>query len=181
LTIVVIMGPSGAGKTTIGTALAGALGCALIEGDAFHPPANVAKMASGQPLTDDDRWPWLGALGQHIADLAAHGAGSVITCSALKRSYRDLLRTYAPDLALVFLDVPASVTGKRVSGRSGHFMPASLIPSQYALLERPDEDEVLLTLDTIGPVAQSVAAIEAALRACANEEKRSAVRPSSEG
>jgi gluconokinase len=181
LTIVVIMGPSGSGKTTIGVALASALGCAFIEGDGFHPAANIAKMASGHPLTDDDRWPWLAALGGHIADLAVRGASAVIACSALKRSYRDLLRTFDTDLVFVFLDVPASVTEERVSGRSGHFMPASLIPSQYALLERPQEGEVLLSLDTTGPLTQSVAAIEAALRARANEEKRSAVRPNSEG
>lgn len=159
--LVLVMGVSGAGKSTLGALLAEALGVPFADADAFHPPANVAKMAAGMPLTDDDRWPWLDAIG---AWLAARGAGGgVVTCSALKRAYRDRLRAACPSLRLVHLDGDAALIAARQATRPGHFMPASLMASQFATLEPPNAEEGAIILSVTPPPAQVLAAALAAL------------------
>jgi gluconokinase len=138
----VIMGVAGSGKTTIGAALARALATPFLEGDELHPPANVERMARGIPLTDDDRRPWLLAIAQQLRDAQRAGLGLIVTCSALKRSYRDLLRTAGgAGLQFVHLTGDQNVIAERLAGRRGHFMPASLLDSQLAALEEPDPDE----------------------------------------
>ena len=137
----VVMGVTGSGKTTVGAALAGALGVDFVEGDDYHPPENVRRMASGIPLTDDDRVGWLRALATRIRDARDAGAGLVLTCSALKRSYRDVLRAAAPEVQFVFLTGPRALIAERLAERRGHFMPASLLESQLETLEDPASDE----------------------------------------
>jgi gluconokinase len=149
---VVVMGVSGSGKTTVGAALADALGLRFVDGDALHPAANVAKMAAGIPLDDVDRWPWLDAIGAVLAE-----APVVVACSALKRAYRDRLRAAAPGLQLVFLDGSPALLASRMTARPGHFMPPSLLDSQLATLERPDPNEHALTADIAEPAAAIVA------------------------
>ncbi|WP_020667965.1 gluconokinase [Amycolatopsis nigrescens] len=144
MTVVVVMGVSGSGKTTVGTALASALGVPYAEADTFHPEANIAKMTSGRPLTDDDRWPWLRSIAGWIA--AHQDIGGVVTSSALKRSYRDVLRT-GGDLWFLHLDGDRRLLAERIKTRSGHFMPASLLDSQLADLEPLDPDERGLVAD----------------------------------
>jgi len=143
--LVVVMGVSGAGKSTVGGRIAAALGLPFADADEFHPVANIAKMSSGQPLTDDDRWPWLAAIGAHLA--AHRGRGCVVTCSALKRAYRDALRQAAPDLRLVFLSGDPALVAARQAARQGHFMPPSLVASQFATLEAPAGEEGAIILD----------------------------------
>jgi gluconokinase len=160
--LVVVMGVTGAGKSTVGTKLAERMGVPFRDADAFHPPSNIAKMSAGQPLTDDDRWPWLDAIGAH---LAAHRAtGCVVTCSALKRAYRDRLRTAAPGLRFVHLHGDVALVAARQAARQGHFMPASLVPSQFATLETPTPDEGVITLDVAATPDALVAEAIAALR-----------------
>jgi len=148
---VVVMGVSGSGKTTVGAALADALGLRFVDGDALHPAANVAKMAAGIPLDDADRAPWLDAVGAVLAD-----GPVVVACSALKRAYRDRLRAAAPGLQLVFLDGDRALLASRMAARPGHFMPASLLDSQLATLERPEPDEHALTADIARPAEEIV-------------------------
>jgi len=133
MTAVLVMGVSGCGKTTVAAGVAENLGWTLLEGDVFHPPANVAKMAAGTPLTDEDRWPWLRA----IAAEAARHDRCVIACSALKRSYRAVI---GADM-LVFLDGSKALIAERLRARKGHFMPPALLDSQFATLEPPGPDE----------------------------------------
>jgi gluconokinase len=137
----VVMGITGSGKSSVGAALAQRLGVDFVEGDDYHPPENVRRMASGIPLTDDDRAGWLQALATRIREAKDAGTGLVLTCSALKRSYRDVLRTAAPELQFVFLKGPRAVIAERLAGRRGHFMAASLLDSQLATLEEPSSDE----------------------------------------
>lgn len=141
------MGVAGCGKSTIGQALASALGVPFVEGDALHPPRNVALMASGTPLTDEDRQDWLQAVAVELRQAQAGGRGVVVSCSALKRSYRDLLRAAAPALWLVHPHGPAELLASRLHQRVGHYMPPSLLPSQLATLEQPAADERAITLD----------------------------------
>jgi gluconokinase len=162
--VVVVMGVSGSGKSTVGARLAERLGWDLAEGDAFHPAANVAKMAAGQPLTDADREPWLAAVAAWIDTELQAGRRGVITCSALKRSYRDRLRR--ADVRFVYLRVPRAELERRLSNRPGHFMPASLLASQLDALEPPGADETAVTVDA-NDVEQSVDSIVAALRSSA--------------
>ncbi len=145
LPVIVVMGVSGSGKTTVGTRLADALGVEYTEGDDFHPPANVAKMAAGTPLDDADRAPWLDALAAAMAQRSERGA--VVTCSALKRAYRDRLRAAAPDAFFLHLDVPRDELERRITNRRGHFLPLSLLDSQLATLEPLDADEKGITVD----------------------------------
>jgi carbohydrate kinase (thermoresistant glucokinase family) len=143
---VVVMGPTCCGKTTIGSALAKRLGLAFIEGDTLHPPANVEKMSAGKALTDEDRWPWLAAIGRALA--ASPEPGAVASCSALKRVYRDRLRAEAGEgLAFIFPDLPREVLAARIAARRNHFMPASLLDSQLATLEPPTAEPDALTLN----------------------------------
>lgn len=158
---VVVMGVSGSGKSRFGVALAQALGVPFCEGDDLHPQANINKMSAGTPLTDDDRWPWLDKVG---AWLAAHDGNGVASCSALKRSYRDRLRAAAPRTAFLLLDADAATLRARLLARHGHFMPASLLDSQLATLERPTSDERALILDATQPLDVNRAAAAAWLR-----------------
>ena len=140
---IVVMGVSGCGKSTVAQALAARLGLSFVEGDSLHPPANVAAMAAGSPLTDEDRRGWLQAVASVLAQ--AEATGVVVTCSALKRSYRDQLRASAPGLNFVHLSGPQSLLAQRLQNRVGHYMPASLLQSQIDTLEPPAADEGALT------------------------------------
>jgi gluconokinase len=165
---VVVMGVSGCGKTTVGAALAEALGWRFVEGDAFHPAANVAKMSAGIPLDDADRRPWLETLAAAIAGDEAAGRSSVVGCSALKRAYRDILRSGAPRMRFLHLHCDRVVLAERLSHRPEHFFPASLLDSQLAALEPlgPDEDGVVvdLALDTAAQVRAALAGLGLAVR-----------------
>jgi gluconokinase len=143
-TCVVVMGVSGSGKSTVAGALAGRLGWPMAEADEFHPAANIAKMSAGTPLTDADRAPWLAAIRDWITDRAAAGESTVVTCSALKHAYRDVLREAGARVRFLHLRGAAEVIGERMRYRSGHFMPPSLLRSQFDTLEplRSDEDGV---------------------------------------
>lgn len=151
---VVVMGVSGCGKSTVGASAAAALGWPFAEGDDAHPPANIAAMRSGRALTDDDRWPWLHALAAWIAEHDAAGRSSVLACSALRRSYRDVLRSGAGRVLFVHLDGPPEVIRSRLAERTGHFMPGSLLASQLATLEPLAPDENGLVLDVRNPPAK---------------------------
>ena len=145
---VVVMGVSGSGKSLIGTMLAERLGVPFIEGDRLHPEANVAKMAAGTPLSDEDRWPWLDRVGDELAASTAQRGGAVAACSALRKSYRDRLRGLAgPGLRFVLLSGSRDLLLARMTRRRHHFMPASLLDSQLATLELPKEEEGILAID----------------------------------
>lgn len=152
--VLVVMGVSGAGKSTVGTLLAEQLGWDFEEGDQLHSPENVAKMAAGEPLTDADRKPWLAAVGRWITAELKAGRSGVITCSALRRSYRDVLRS--PGVTFVYLAAPAEELRRRLAGRVGHFMPPALLDSQLATLEPPAGDEAALQVDATGDPRRSV-------------------------
>lgn len=154
---VVVMGVSGCGKSTVGRLLADQLGVPFVEGDTLHPPANVNRMAAGIALTDADRHGWLQAVAGQLAAAEARRQGLVVSCSALKRSYRDQLRAAAPRLRLVHLHGSATLLAERLAGRQGHYMPASLLPSQLATLQPPGDDEAPLVLDIALPPAQLAA------------------------
>ncbi len=143
---IVVMGVAGAGKTTVATRLAARLGCEVADADEFHPPANIAKMASGTPLQDEDRWPWLRAIAAWMRARAEAGRTAVVTCSALKRAYRDILCAASPGTVFVHLTGAPEVIAARLEVRRGHFMPAALLASQLATLEPlgPDEPGVVL-------------------------------------
>jgi gluconokinase len=161
--ILVVMGVSGAGKTTLAAALARALGVAFLDADDLHPPANRAKMAAGHPLDDADRAPWLAAVAEALAGWVASGQGGVTACSALKRAYRDRLRAGAPDLVVVYLEAAPELIETRVAGRRGHFFPTALVASQFAVLEPPAADEPTIRVDAALPTAEAVAQVSAAL------------------
>lgn len=141
------MGVAGAGKTVIGTRLAVALDVAFVEGDDYHPPANLALMRAGVALTDADRLPWLAALATLLAAARRDGQGLVIACSALKQSYRDLLRAADPDVRFIHLDGTPLLIAQRLAHRTGHYMPPSLLESQFATLEPPAADERAWTMN----------------------------------
>jgi gluconokinase len=159
--LIVVMGVCGSGKTTVGQALAERLGLPYADADEFHPAANVAKMTAGEPLDDSDRAPWLAAVGRWLAE---HPGGAVVSCSALRRTYRDMLRRSASGATFVHLAGDADLVATRVAGRTDHFMPASLVASQLALLEPLATDEGGLTVDLGWPVEEIVAHLTAALR-----------------
>ncbi len=144
--ILIVMGISGSGKSTVGQALAQTWGWVFVEGDRWHPTSNVAKMSRGEALTDRDRLPWLHALRRVSVDLQAQGQPAIMTCSALKRRYRDLLRGTPPDprVQFVYLQVDAALARSRLTHRRHHFMPAQLLASQCATLEEPTPDEALI-------------------------------------
>jgi gluconokinase len=143
---IVVMGVTGSGKSTVGAALAQRLRVPFADADAFHPRVNIAKMAAGQPLNDEDRFPWLEAVGEW---LAAHRDGGVMSCSALKRKYRDQLRRHCSDIEFLHLSGSPELIGRRQAGRIGHFMPAALLKSQFDTLEPlgPDEGGVVVDVD----------------------------------
>jgi gluconokinase len=144
--VIVVTGVAGSGKTTVGAMLAGRLDWTYAEADDFHPEANVAKMAAGHPLTDEDRWPWLDAIGDWIDARRAADEPGVVSCSGLKRSYRDLLRKGRPEVRLVFLDADKDLIARRLVARHGHFMKATMLDSQFEALEPPEPDEHVLTV-----------------------------------
>jgi gluconokinase len=164
---ILVMGVAGSGKSTIGAGLADALRSEFLEGDSFHPPSNVEKMAAGVPLTDADREPWLAMLAELLANRHARGAGTVLACSALRRAYRDRLRSAVPadeSFAIVLVaDIPT--LGHRLEARRGHYMPASLLESQLATLEPLGPDEVGVTIDATVPAADVLARALAAVGA----------------
>ena len=146
---------SGCGKTTIAAILASRLGWPFEEGDALHPQANIEKMAAGHPLTDADRWPWLAKVADWIDERLDAGENGLITCSALKRSYRDLINRRGSGLIFVFLAGSKETIAARLAARHGHFMRASLLESQFADLEEPAADEPAIRVD-IGPPAAEI-------------------------
>ncbi|WP_243040079.1 gluconokinase [Dyella sedimenti] len=158
---IVAMGVAGCGKSSVATALCERLGAHLIEGDAFHPERNIHKMASGTPLTDADRQDWLDALARELAHAVASHRRTVLTCSALKRRYREVLRAAEPGLGFVFLALPPEEAARRVAQRSHHFMPATLVESQFRDLEPPTGEPRVLTVDATDPVAVLVERIMA--------------------
>lgn len=151
---VVVMGVSGCGKSTLGQLLASRLSVPFVEGDDLHSPANVAKMAAGHPLTDQDRVGWLQALSQRLQEAVQHDQGVVVACSALKKTYRDVLRQGAPDALFVHLQGSPEVLAQRLQQRTAHYMPATLLQSQLAILESPVADEAAMTLDMLTPPEQ---------------------------
>lgn len=162
---IVVMGVSGCGKSSVGAGLAASLDLTFAEGDMLHPPANVARMAAGVPLEDADRWPWLDAVAQRLA------MGGIVSCSALKRSYRDRLRAGAGrPLAFVFLRGSPALLGGRMAARTGHFMPPSLLESQLATLEDPSGEPRTIVVEIDQPVAAILAEAAAALRALTEPE-----------
>jgi gluconokinase len=149
--VILLMGVAGCGKTTTGQRLSRALGWDFRDADSFHPAANVDKMSRGVPLTDEDRWPWLAAIAAWIDERRA-GGNAIVSCSALKRSYRDKLLVGRPDVQLVFLKGSQSLINDRMSRRKDHFMPASLLASQFETLEEPMVDEQALVVEiTMSP------------------------------
>jgi carbohydrate kinase (thermoresistant glucokinase family) len=162
VTVLVLMGVSGCGKTTVAELVARAHGVAFQEGDALHPPANVAKMSAGHPLTDEDRRPWLRAIAAVIDTWLAAGQSGLVTCSALKRAYRDILIGVRQGVRLVYLRGDKSLIAERMARRRGHFMPPALLDSQFATLEEPGADENPVVLDirhTPDELARQVAAL----------------------
>ena len=152
--IVVVMGVSGSGKTTVASLLADTFGWAFQEGDKLHPPANVEKMSRGTPLTDADRLPWLHKIAEAIDGWRAQGRSGVVTCSALKRSYRDIIVGDRPDVRLVYLKGSPDLIRRRMAERHGHFMPSSLLDSQFSILEEPSPDENAIVVDIGRPPDQ---------------------------
>lgn len=151
---VIVMGVSGCGKSTVGKQLGETLGLVFKDGDDMHPAANIEKMSAGHALNDADRWPWLEAIGQWMQ---GQTEGAIVGCSALKRSYRDRIRTHAPDTVFVHLHGSYELLMERIQNRAGHFMPVSLLQSQFETLEELGEDESGIVLD----VAQSPAELTA--------------------
>lgn len=152
-THIVVMGVSGSGKTTVGDLLGQHLGLPYRDGDDLHPQSNIDKMSAGEPLTDEDRWPWLHLVGQWLAD---HPGGGIIGCSALKRSYRDMIRESAPNLAFVHVHGTPELLHERMQHRPGHFMPADLLKSQFETLEELAPDETGEVFDIAEPPARVV-------------------------
>ena len=160
----VVMGVAGCGKSVVGSALAQMLGWTFVEGDSLQPAANVERMASGLPLTDAHRWGWLDAVGDSIALSGRTSEGSVAACSALKRAYRDRLRRYDDHIVFIHLEIDKATAALRVASRKGHFMPASLVDSQFADLQPPGPDETAAVLDARRPVEELVASAAAIVR-----------------
>ncbi|MFJ4157476.1 gluconokinase [Pseudomonas sp. NPDC089752] len=166
LSAIVVMGVAGCGKSSMGAAIAEKSGGRLIEGDAFHPAENIRKMSAGTPLNDDDRAGWLVRLGQELQATVKAGERPILTCSALKRSYRDTLRDAMPGLVFVFLELTPAEAEKRVLARPGHFMPASLIDSQFAALESPRGEPLTLALDATQPIVKLAGLVDDWLKTC---------------
>jgi carbohydrate kinase (thermoresistant glucokinase family) len=157
--VAVVMGVSGSGKTTVAQGLAARLGWPVLEGDEFHPPANVAKMRAGIPLDDADRWPWLEAIAAAIDRTLAQNHSAIVTCSALKRAYRKVLIGDRTNVVLVYLRGTHNLIHGRMTRRAGHFMPPSLLPSQLATLEEPGSNEHPIVVDVDPPpevIAQNI-------------------------
>ena len=158
-TILVVMGVSGSGKTTVAAMLAGALGAEFLEGDDLHPRSNVEKMKGGMPLTDADRWPWLEAIAARIDAWRAQGKAGVVTCSALKRAYRDVLIGDRREVRLVYLRGSHELIHARMAARHEHFMPVALLNSQFGTLEEPGPDERPIVVDVGGTPGEIAAEV----------------------
>ena len=169
LSAIVVMGVAGCGKSCVGAAIAARSGGRLIEGDAFHPAENIRKMSDGIPLDDSDRAGWLVRLGQELQATTQAGERPILTCSALKRRYRDTLREAMPGLVFVFLELSPAEAEKRVLARPGHFMPASLIDSQFAALESPRGEPLTLPLDATQPIEALAEAVDRWLKRCGEQ------------
>lgn len=163
-TALVVMGVSGSGKTTIAALLAGRLRWEFADGDDFHPPANVEKMHNGTPLTDEDRWPWLRAIGAWIDEHRRNGEHAVVACSALRRAYRDVLVGGYDDVRIVYLEGDEALIARRQAARHGHFMPTNLLHSQFEALEEPGDDERAIRISVDKPPVAIVDEAVAALR-----------------
>lgn len=163
--IVIVMGVAGSGKSTVGQRVADLLQVPFHEGDKFHPPANVAKMTGGTPLDDEDRWPWLNAIAAEIDRTRARGEAMVVACSALKRAYRNIIIGPRADVRLAYLRGTRELIEQRIGGRTGHFMPPALVPSQFAALEEPLPAENPIVVDVRGAAELLAAEIVAKLRA----------------
>jgi gluconokinase len=159
LCALIVMGVSGSGKSTIAEKLAERLGWDFEDGDGFHPAANVAKMSAGLPLTDDDRWPWLQAIADEIDRVVAAGRRIVVACSALKRAYRDVLVHGRADIRIIYLDGRRELIAERMQARKGHFMPTTLLDSQFKTLEPPASDENPITVSIDASVEAIIDAI----------------------
>ena len=177
--IAVLMGVSGSGKTTVAVLLSAALGCQFKEGDDLHPEANVEKMHSGTPLTDADRLPWLNKIAAQIDGWRACGESGVLTCSALKRSYRNIIVGGRPDVTLVYLKASYERIHRRMAARHEHFMPLRLLDSQFATLQEPTPDEHPLTVNVDGKPVEIVAEIVRQLEQ--REESADAYKSDPEG
>jgi gluconokinase len=162
--VLIIMGVSGSGKSTIAELLAPKLGWDYRDGDDFHPQSNVDKMHSGIPLTDDDRWPWLKAIAAWVDEKRQAGENAIITCSALKKSYRDILIGPRKDVGLIYLKGDEELIAQRLSKRHGHFMPKDLLRSQFQTLQEPGPDEHPITVSIAPPPEEIAAAILRELR-----------------
>jgi carbohydrate kinase (thermoresistant glucokinase family) len=162
--VLVVMGVSGSGKTTVAKGLAERFGWPFQEGDDLHPPANVEKMAKGIPLTDDDRWPWLARVAAWIDERLANGEPGVITCSMLKRAYRDKVLREKPGVQLLYLRGDRAVIAGRMAKRKGHYMPTSLLDSQLVTLEPPGPDEDPLVVPIDGTIDEMIDAAEQVVR-----------------
>jgi gluconokinase len=160
----IVMGVSGSGKSTIAAALAEQLSWTFEDGDKFHPASNVAKMSAGHPLTDEDRWPWLQTIADEIDRVCKAGGHLVIACSALKRSYREVLVHGRDDVRIVFLSGTQALITDRLTKRKDHFMPAGLLDSQFRTLQPPEADEHPITVSIDAPVETIVTNIVASLR-----------------
>lgn len=169
--IVLVMGVAGAGKSTVAAELARHFGCPLADADTFHSDANIAKMRAGIPLTDADRQSWLAAIARHLQSWRDAGGGGVVACSALKRAYRRILIGDGADVALVYLRGDPELIRRRLAERRHHFMPASLVDSQFATLEEPEADEGAIVLDAAKSAPELVAEIRAALDARRNRPR----------
>jgi gluconokinase len=161
--ILIVAGVSGSGKTTVGAMLAARLGWRFADADEFHPAANIEKMRAGVPLTDDERWPWLQAIGAWMDERVARDESAVVTCSALKRSYRDMLLRGRPQARMVFLATDREVLARRLAARHGHFFPQQLLGTQLADLELPQPDEHVVTIVPADDPADTVTSIIAVL------------------
>lgn len=178
-TTLVIMGVSGSGKTTIARELVERLGWTFAEGDDFHPPANVEKMRSGQPLDDEARRSWLGSIAAWIGEREAAGENAIVTCSALKRGFRDLLRDGHPSVLFVHVDVSRDILRKRLGSRKGHYMPASLLDSQLATLEPLQADEPGFTVPGDEPPDEVADRVVRELRTLSRDRPRVGDEPGS--
>ena len=166
---IVVMGVSGSGKSTVGAALAQRLRVPFADADDFHPAANIAKMTAGQPLSDDDRYPWLEAIGEWLAQRC--DGGGVMSCSALKRKYRDQLRLHCAGIEFLHLEGTPEVIGKRQASRPGHFMPASLLASQFDTLEPLEPDERGISIDVDQNIDSIVETYVASTKAGTTEQE----------
>jgi gluconokinase len=163
--ILIVAGVSGSGKTTVGSLLAARLHWPFADGDSFHSAANIAKMRSGIPLTDEDRWPWLRAMGAWMDEHIAQGQSAVLACSALKRAYRDALLAGRPEARMIFLGADRDEVARHLRARHGHFFPARLLNTQFAALELPQPDESAVTVVPLADnPGHTVAAIIAIVR-----------------